>query len=286
MNPVATISPSEAQQQRAQPPAAGRTGEGALDHHGRRERGDVPRRIEARHEGHDDCHGKQDADDREVLRQVQRCGDVAGQLGALDGEGEVPGQQQGDDDQPHGLEDEPETQRGVRGAEDLEGIDRADADGHQREEEVDEVDEGQRNDQQRDAQQRVGRYERPLGARHAAVLLEVEIADARQPEGFRFELAFFVGLTGIHLHEEPLPLLDDRPEVGSGLEPYVVVVAPLRGVVERPVTQIISHMTLGHERVCGEILEDGHHLAGVLGRGLVDVAPNHVADTDTELFGR
>ena len=276
----------EAQQQRAQPPAASRAGERPLDHHGGRERGDIPRRIEARYKGHDHRHGKQNADNRKVLRQVQRCGDVAGQFGALDGEGEVPGQQQGDDDQPHGLKDEAEAQRGVRGAENLKGIDRADADGHQREEEINEVDEGQRNDQQRDAQQCIGRYERPLGARHAAVALEIEVADARQTEGFRFELALFVGLAGIHLHEEPLPLLDDRPEVGSGLEPYIVVVAPLRGVVDAPVPQIHGHLTPGHERVCGKILEDGHHLAGILGRGLVGVAPDHVADTDAELFGR
>ena len=62
----------EAQQQRAQPPAACRAGEGPLDHHGGRERGDVPRRIEARYKGHDHRHGKQNADDRKVLRQIQR----------------------------------------------------------------------------------------------------------------------------------------------------------------------------------------------------------------------
>ena len=276
----------EAQQQRAQPPAAGRTGEGPLDHHGGRERGDVPCRIEARHKSHDHRHGEQDTDDRKVLRHAQRCGDVAGQLGALDGEGEVPGQQQGDEDQPHGLEDEAEAQRGVRGAEDLEGVDRTDTDGHQRQEEVDEVDEGQRNDQQGDAQQRVGRHERPLRARHAAVGLEVEVADARQTDGFRFELSLLVGLAGIHLHEEPLPLLDDRPGVSSGLEPDVVVVAPLRVVVERHLAQIHDHVAPAHQRVLGKILEDGHHLAGVLGRRLVDVAPEHVADADTELFGR
>ena len=168
----------EAQQQRAQPPATGCARKRPLDHHGGRERGDVPRRIEARYKGHDHRHGKQNADDRKVLRQVQRCGDVAGQFGALDGEGEVPRQQQGDDDQPHGLKDEAEAQRGVRGAEDLKGIDRADADGHQREEEIDDVDEGQRDDQQRDAQQRVGRHERSLHARHSPVVLEVEVADA------------------------------------------------------------------------------------------------------------
>ena len=276
----------ESEQQRTQQPAAGRAGERPLDHHGGRERGDVPRRIETGHEGHDHRHGEQDADDREVLRDVERCGDVAGQFGALDGEGQVPGQQQGDDDQPHGLEDKAEAQRGVRRTEDLEGVDRADADGYQRKEEVDEVDEGQHDDQHSDTQQRVGRHERPLGARHAAVGLEVEVTDARQTEGVRFELPLLVRLTGIHLHEEPFPLLDDRPKIGSGLESYVVVVAPFRGVVDTPVAQIHGDLTLGHERVCGKILEDGHHLAGILGRGLVGVAPDHVADTDAELFGR
>ena len=99
-------------------------------------------------------------------------------------------------------------------------------------------------------------------------------------------MPILVRRAGIHLDEEFFPSVGYRSGVGSGLEPDVVVVAPLRRVVERLVTQIHGHMTLGHQRVLGEILEDGHHLAGVLGRGLVDVAPEHVADTDTQLFGR
>ena len=276
----------EAQQQRAQPPATGCAREGPLDHHGGRERGDIPRRIEARYKGHDHRHGKQNADNRKVLRQIQRCGDVAGQFGALDGEGEVPRQQQGDDDQPHGLENEAEAQRGVRGAENLKGIDRADADGHQREEEIDKVDEGQRNDQQRDAQQCIGRYERPLGARHAAVGLEIEVADARQTDGIRVEMPLLVGLSGIHFNEELFPPVGYCAGVGSGLEPDKVVVAPFRGFIERPVAQIHGHFAVGQQRVLREILEDSHHFVGIFSRRLFGVAPDHVADTDAQLFGR
>ena len=70
------------------------------------------------------------------------------------------------------------------------------------------------------------------------------------------------------------------------MKPDKVVVTPLRGVVERPVAQIHGHLAAGQQRVLREILEDGHHLAGILGRRLFDVAPDHVADTDTQLFGR
>ena len=70
------------------------------------------------------------------------------------------------------------------------------------------------------------------------------------------------------------------------MEPDIVVVAPLRRVVEAAVAQVHGHLAAGEQRIGGEILEDGHHLIGVFGRWLVGVAPDHVTDADAEFFGR
>ena len=153
-----------AQQQRTQPAAAAGSAEGSLDDQRRGERRDIPRRVEAGCERHDESYNGYQPHDFQILRQRQRCGNVAGEFGALQGKGNVPGRQQSDQDEPERLEHEIEAQRRRGSAEDLERIDGTDAHRHQCEEEVDEVDESQHDNQHGNTQQGIGRDDRPLPA--------------------------------------------------------------------------------------------------------------------------
>lgn len=187
------------------------------------------------------------------------------------------------DHQPDSLEDETETQRGGGRAEDLEGIDRADADGNQREEEVHEVDEGEHDHQQGDAQQRPGRRLGPLGARHTGIGLEVELRKGRKPDGQLVRgISAVRGRFDVHFAAHPVPEGDELPGIGPGAQLDEIVETPLRRFVETPVAQIVGDLALREQRIVGKILEDGHDLPGVLRRGILGIYPKHVAHADVQ----
>ena len=183
---------------------------------------------------------------------------------------------------------------------DLEDIDRPQPHGHQREEEIDEVDKGNQDDEHRNTQQRVGQRRRTHGEGirlpgHATV--EIEPFKRYERTGTLIvQLLFADLLTPDRSHAFEVFAVDREVKIGPtsghriGIGPAVqadeIAVVPVVRSIEVLVADIDKADDVGKGAVCREILIEGYHLFLHLGVLVLLVAePEDVADAQSEPCG-